>query len=234
MSTALRVVTWNLERKRPDRGLGAEAVERLFGWSPDLAVVTESRTTAPEGDGRWFWPDEPPPGDRFAPEERKVGVWTSRAGESIDLGAGGPDPTRIVAIRLLDPAITVLGVCIPWHFAGVRERTDRLWEQHLRFLEALGLVVAELDGPVVVAGDFNQRVPRAPRGAKAPAEAMQGTFADFDIVTAGVPEGVEKQGIDHIALSRGLEASSVWGWSGAEGGRRYSDHDGAGAVVIRR
>ncbi len=204
---------------------------RLFGEEPDVAVVTESRTTAPSRDGRWFWPDDAPPGERFDPEERKVGVWTSRPAEPLDLGTVGPDATRTVAVRLLDPEVTVLGVCIPWHFAGVLERTDRLWEQHLRFLDALSVVLAELDGPVIVAGDFNQRVPRPPRGAKKPAAAMAATFAEFDIVTAGVPDGVEKQGIDHIALSSGLKASAVLGWPGTEKVRRHSDHDGAGAVL---
>lgn len=227
----MRVVTWNLERKNPVRGLGRSAVERLMEWQPDVAVVTESRVTMPPADGRWWWSTEPTEG-RFDVDERKVGVWAREPAELVDPGPDGPDASRIVVIRLADSGVFVVAVCIPWHFAGVRAGTDRLWGQHLEFLGRLGPLLGRLDGPVVVAGDVNQRAPRSARGARKPAAALMEALDGFRVVTSGVLDGVERVGIDHIAVSSGIEARAVWGWPASDGERRHSDHDGAGAELV--
>ena len=78
---------------------------------------------------------------------------------------------------------------------------------------------------MVIAGDFNQRVPRRKGGRRDVAELLAQVLAEYEIVTAGVPAGCERQGIDHIALGAGLAASDVRGWPNDDGGVRMSDHD---------
>lgn len=169
--SVLRVLTWNLERKNPQTGLGA-AVAHLRSMNPDIMVLTET----PIGE------------------------------------------------------VTVLGVCIPWHMAEVTHRTGRQrkpWELHLEYIEVLAQVVARTEGPVVVAGDLNQRVPRARYGNRAAARALEAAFEPLVILTRGTVPGCDRQGIDHIAVSEELQAISVAGWPNKVKGHRMSDHDGA-------
>ena len=112
---------------------------------------------------------------------------------------------------------------------GVKRRP---WELHLDFLAILADMNAEVAVPTVVAGDFNQRIPRVRYGNHSAAAALATTFEPLEIVTSGTPGGASRPGIDHIALSGHLRAERVWGWPNEVGGRRLSDHDGAGVDVI--
>ena len=53
----------------------------------------------------------------------------------------------------------------------------------------------------------------------------------MDIVTKGIIDGVNKPGIDHIAISRHLRSDKVFGWSNVVDGKTVSDHDGAGCEL---
>ena len=117
------------------------------------------------------------------------------------------------------------------HHSGPKRKP---WEMHLEYLEQLRGVMSELDEPFVVAGDFNQRYPRAKNGNRAAAEAMQNTFVGVDIITSGTVAGCDKPGIDHIAISKELAAAKVQGWQNDVTGKRLSDHDGACADVVLR
>ena len=112
---------------------------------------------------------------------------------------------------------------------GVKRRP---WELHLDFLAILADMIAEVAVPTVVAGDFNQRIPRVRYGNHSAAAALATTFEPLEIVTSGTPGGASRPGIDHIALSFHLRAERVWGWPNEVGGRWLSDHDGAGVDVI--
>ena len=60
---------------------------------------------------------------------------------------------------------------------------------------------------------------------------MANAFKDYNIVTQGVISGMDRAGIDHIALGATLSVKSVWGWPHEVTGTRLSDHDGAGCEV---
>lgn len=237
-STA-RVLTWNLERKRPDSELGALAVEQLVDLDPDVMVLTEARTAFPVGSGHALW-CEPPVGPWFAENERKVLAWSAQPWTDVDrIGIDGLDQTRFVSATTDTPIgpLRVLAVCIPWHMAEVTYPIDAKrtpWELHIRFLELLGELLAASDVPTVVAGDFNQRIPRVKYGHRAAAEAMTRAFESFDIVTSGQLDGVTRPGIDHVAISPDLSAHRTWGWPNESDGRRLSDHDGAGVDLVVR
>lgn len=81
------------------------------------------------------------------------------------------------------------------------------------------------DIPVVVAGDFNQTIPRTRPRADA-YEALIRAFAGWDIVTAGLA------GIDHVALDGRMRALRVERREAEYGGgRRVSDHAGVTVEV---
>lgn len=228
-----RVLTWNVERKRPDSPLGSAGVELLFSYEPDVMALTEVRTSFPVRHGHALW-CEPPRGRPLPRTNAELLLWSREPWRDVDrIGTEGLDQTRFVSATT-DTAIgplRVIGVCIPWHTAEVTYPIDvkrKPWELHIRFLELLPEVLAASDLPTVVAGDFNQQVPRVKYGNRAAAEAMAAAFADFDVITAGQLNGGERPGIDHIAVSSHLAASKTWAWPNVIDGQRLSDHEGAG------
>ena len=235
-STA-RVLAWNLERKRPESPLGAEAIDHLFSMDPDVMTLTEVRTSFPDSGGHTLY-CEPPRGN-FAENERKVMIWSKNEWTEVDrFGAEGLDPTRFISGLTHTEAgpVRVLGVCVPWHMAEVTYPIDvkrKPWELHIRFLDILGTMLRSFDEPVVVAGDFNQTVPRVKYGNRAAAAGMEAAFQGFDVATRGQIQGCPRPGIDHIALSQNLQGVNVWGWPHNHNGNRLTDHDGAGVDVGR-
>lgn len=166
-------------------------------------------------------------------------MWSKQPWTDIDrVGAPGLDQTRFIAASTATPIGTmrVLGICIPYHMAQVSSPPgpkQRPWQLHYQYLEILTGMFRKIDMPTVIAGDFNQRTPRVKGGNHAAAAALNAAFAPTKIVTAGVPKGAIRPGIDHIAVSGDLQASSVWGWPNRIHGVRISDHDGAGADLTK-
>ncbi len=227
-----RLLTWNLERKKANNPRGAEALDYVFGLDADVMVLTEARTSMPLRGGYAIW-CEPPSGSHFGEEERKVLMWSKEPWSSIDrVGIDGLDDTRFISAMTQTPIgeLRVVGICIPWHMAEVTYPTGekrKPWEMHLRYLEVFEALVASLDGPTVIAGDFNQQIPRIAYGRKDAAAALIRTFVSVDVITAGHIVGTRGPGIDHIAISGQLTAMRVWGWANDVNGNRLSDHDGA-------
>ena len=228
-----RILTWNVERKRPDSSLGKKGIELLFDQDPDVMVITEARTSFPASGGHTLW-CEPPRGTTYAEDERKVLMWSKEPWREVDsVGVEGLDQSRFIS-AITDTSegpIRVLGVCIPWHMAEVTYPIDvkrKPWELHIRYLELIAGILSTGDIATVVAGDFNQAIPRIKYGNKAASEAMAETFVSLDIVTQGTVDGGTRPGIDHIAVTKELQPSKVWGWPNEVEGHRLSDHDGAG------
>ena len=230
----MRVATWNLERRKPTSPRGAEAITYLQSVSADLVVITETRISFGLPGGTTAW-SEPPVGSRFAPDERKVVLWSAYDFDVINVDSP-IDSTRFVAARVHTPlgSLVVLAVCITWHMAEVTYHhgpKKKPWEEHFAYLEHLVPIVDSIDEPLVVAGDFNQRYPRVKGGNLKAAAALEATFKDLTIVTAGTLTGCTRPGIDHIAISSELTASNVVGWPNNVTGNRLSDHDGAACDV---
>ena len=135
-----------------------------------------------------------------------------------------------------------MGVCIPWRDAHVRTgRKDREpWQEHVAYLVGLRRVLAATDGPAVVAGDFNQRLPRR-RQPKAVHEALTGAMgSSWKIISAGVVDDDGADLIDHVAVSPELEGRVTGTIPRAmPDGARLSDHPavlveiGGGAPVTK-
>ena len=227
----MRIATWNLQRKRPASPNGSRAVDHLRSISADIAIVTEGWVDH-LGPG-FHHVDGGPAGIAHLREgERKV-VIASRwpiSGVRIDLDV--PTPGRFVSATVETPEgpLNVLGICIPWFASRVGIGKTTNWEDHRTFLEALSTVVAEsAKTPCLVAGDFNQRIPRS-RQPREIADLLAEAFKDFAIPTAGELPETGRKLIDHIALSPSLKCREAMAWGGTLNGMKVSDHDGVMVV----
>jgi endonuclease/exonuclease/phosphatase family metal-dependent hydrolase len=83
--------------------------------------------------------------------------------------------------------------------------------------------------PSIIAGDFNQRIPRihTPHAVHA---ALLDAIGGYRVATEGAIPGINKASIDHIAHGPELAAEHVFGISNiAADGKHLSDHFGVAA-----
>jgi endonuclease/exonuclease/phosphatase family metal-dependent hydrolase len=226
-STVISVMTWNTEWATPgsDRGRRISAILQTAG--ADIAVVTEgvrellpSTGIAADAGGDW--------GYKPQPARRKVIVWSRHPLRLDFAGVEGATCGRL-AVATAETAngpVRVVGVCIPWRDAHVNTgRADaKPWSEHMDFLDRLQVLLADLDRvPTVIAGDFNQRIPRGRQPIRV-AERLQDVLGDWMIHTAGaLPNGPH---IDHIATNRELVLESTRDWPAFDHLGRLSDHAG--------
>ncbi len=231
MDRTLRICVWNLQWATP-RSRGPEVRKQLEGLGADILVVTEG-CAADLPSGGHVVTSSQDYGYRLVRGRRKVLLWSSQPWEDVDaLGAAALPPGRFVAATTSTPIgdVRVLGVCIPWKDAHVStgQRNRSPWQDHLTYLEGLRAIVAQqAASALVVAGDFNQRVPRQ----RQPTEVFQALERALEprlhIATSGTVAGTDARLIDHLAHSEPLAALSVRAWSRYdENGRQLSDHDG--------
>ena len=230
----MRILTWNLERRKIHTPYGKLAVQHLFSQNPDVMAISETRTRFPKNEGFTAWAQHPQ--GHFEEDERKILIWSKKPWTDIDdIGHEKLPKGRFVSgVTQTDIGeVRVVGVCIPYHMADVSFGTKdkKPWQQHIKFLDLLPDVLKKYKRPIIIAGDYNQRFPRVKYGNRKVSEKMTETFRDFNIVTQGVITGMERAGIDHIALDKRISVKTVWGWSNIVDGTRLSDHDGAGCEI---
>lgn len=224
----ISIAAWNTEWATPSTDRGRRIAAVLQSAGPDIAVVTEGvRDLLPAGGsvidagGDWGYGPQP--------SRRKVIVW-SRFPLRLDfIGGEGATRGRLAVSTVETPAgpVRILGVCIPWRDAHVNtgRRDASPWSEHLDYLDRFGKLVADLDGdvPAVIAGDFNQRIPRGRQPLRV-FDRLRDVLAGWTIHTAGdLPNGPH---IDHIATNRRFVLESVSDWPAADEHGRLSDHAG--------
>lgn len=206
----MRIATWNLQRKRPTSPNGRKAVEHLGKVSGDIAILTEAWVDHLGFD--FHHADAGPTGITHLDEgERKVVVASRWPISRVRIDLDVPTAGRFVSTVIETPegSLTVIGICIPWFASRVKSGEAENWEDHCTFLRALSPVLHEAaQAPCLVAGDFNQRIPRSRQPRKV-ADLLEDTFKDFEIPTAGERPETGRQLIDHIALSPSLECENV-------------------------
>jgi endonuclease/exonuclease/phosphatase family metal-dependent hydrolase len=223
----LRIATWNLEWAKPSTPRHQRALAHLESVGADVIVTTEDSVHdwpafSHRVDGGSDW------GYRKVGERRKVIAWSTSPWTDVEVVDNGAMRGRFVAATtsVAGVELRVLAVCIPWRDAHVSTgRRDRqIWTDHVEFCHQLGEVVGSIDGPFVVTGDFNQRIPRR----------RQPQYV-FDALTASLGHGVsiDTAGefaigtlIDHVASSEHLSVTAVDPWSNVIDGHRISDHTG--------
>lgn len=229
MSDALTVTTWNTQWATLKTERGRRVAAKLSVTDSDVIVVTESaHELLPDGgqavDAGADW------GYSAKSDRRKVIVW-SRFPLSVDTVADkGGALGRLAVATATTPAgaVRIIGVCIPWRDAHVSTgRSDASpWSEHLQYLDQLEELLGNFDDtvPTVIAGDFNQRIPRA-RQPRRVADRLAEVFAHWTIhtTTGNLEHGPH---IDHLASSAHLVCQAKCDWPGADGLGNLSDHAG--------
>jgi hypothetical protein len=229
----VRIATWNLEWAPPAGRRGRAARRYLETVGADVIVTTEDHLRGwdryryvVDGGADWGYPVN---GTR-----RKVIAWSTSPWTDVHTVDHGAALGRFVAAdtTIGDVTATVVAVCIPWAAAHVStgRRDRRRWDEHVEFCGALGEFIAGASGHVVVAGDFNQTIPRRRQPAHVH-DALIDVLDGYDIVSAGdTPAGPL---IDHIAVGSAFTATEVTVWPNVIDDLRLSDHAGV-AVTIER
>ena len=179
------ILTWNLERKKVSSPYGKMAIDHLFEQSPDVMAVSETRTDFPTNNGFTVFAQHP--NGHHAANERKILIWSKSPWSEVDnLGDKALPIGRFISGVTKTPIgeVRVVGVCIPYHMADVVYGTKdkKPWEQHITFLKILPSILQSYTRPILIAGDFNQRIPRAKYGNRIAALEMQKAFNDYNII----------------------------------------------------
>lgn len=226
-----KIVNWNIAWRRKQFAAGAEIKRRIAKEDADLLCLTEGHTDFVDG-GHIITSDRDY-GYPIKSGRRKVMLWSRAPWHSVD-ALGDPDLPggRFVSGVTNTPIgpLRVIGVCIPWNAAHVASgRRDRqLWQDHLIYLDALKNMLASAPGEkTVVVGDFNQRIPRARSPAAAYAKLISALEPAFVFATSGPIPDLNRQTVDHTALTRDLKATRVCSVSNVgSNGKLLSDHFG--------
>jgi exonuclease III len=161
----MRISTWNVKWASARSHRGTMVKEVLASLNADVIVLTEGCAAVLPADGHvidassdWGYRVEDA-------SRRKVLLWSKHPWTDVDsVGSEDLPPGRFVAgtTHTTLGELRIIGVCIPWRGAHVTHghRDRRPWEDHSRFLEGLAPLLNSGIGPMVVAGDFNQRIPR--------------------------------------------------------------------------
>ncbi len=229
----IRIATWNLEWATPGTKRHSRVLAQLTDLDADIVVTTEDSTHGWEGypyrieaGPDWGYPRK---GDR-----RKVIAWSRMPWtERMELEASATRGRFVGGVVHLEGLpVTVRAVCIPWRDAHVRtgRHNAAVWAEHLEFCAALhpGVSAAAAAGLAVVAGDFNQRIPRT-RQPPSVASALVEALGSLHVPTAG--EHTVGRLIDHVAVTSAMTAVDVNVWSNVLGGHRLSDHAGVAVTL---
>jgi hypothetical protein len=231
-SSSLLVACWNTEWHTATSKRGAALRQALLGHAPDIVCLPEAQYRFLPADYHLVH-SHPDSGYPLKPEHSKVTLWSRWPWLDVDAHGSDDLPTgRFVSATTATPggSIRVVGVCIPYRHAhvstGRRDRT--VWEEHERYLVALPKILERerRHGPVLLLGDFNQRIPRRwvpPRLAS----MLQHALTGFEVWTAGDVAGLEQPLVCHVAGSKEFTlAERPRGLSRIINGVAVSDHDG--------
>ena len=220
--------TWNAEWATPRTEAGPRILEIIQQIDPDIFVLTEgcADLLPPSGhviDGGTNW------GYKLRDDRhRKVLMWSKYPWSAVDqLGSSDLPPGRFIAgtTQTLHGDVRVIGVCIPWHSAHTNtgHKNRKNWEDHETYLIHLAPLLTFGSAPLVVAGDFNQRIPQG-RQPQRMYNALIETFKGLSVSTSQTDAPAL---IDHIANSPNLRAESLSIISDTDQRGKLSDHRGA-------
>ncbi|MCY4455162.1 MAG: endonuclease/exonuclease/phosphatase family protein [Chloroflexi bacterium] len=234
---SLSIVTWNVKWATPRAwSRTPEILVRIKTYAPEVVCLTESHADllSPKGHTICSQPDA---GYGVKGARRKVVLWSEEPWEHIDhKGSASLPPGRFVSgvTRTSLGLVKVVGVCIPWFGSRTEshreaDRRER-WEDHEQYLAGLTKVLAEdSELPIIVIGDYNQRIGAGRWVPKKLQEALQDAFPRGMTIATDALTFEERRTIDHIAVSGDLAAESVKAISNIHEPCRLSDHFGVAA-----
>lgn len=223
----ITVATWNTEWSPVGGKRGPLVRARLRDFDADIMVVTEGqRGVLPscgyvvDAGDNW--------GYNSAAHRRKTLLWSRWPLHNVVKVESGAGRGRVVCARVDSPfgPANLLGLCIPWASAHVAtgRRDAKTWSEHIGCCDQIEELAGGLDTsiPTIVAGDFNQRIPRL-RQPTHVSERLAQVMSRWMIHTSG--DTADGPLIDHIASN--LRCVSLRTWPRGADGIDLSDHLGA-------
>lgn len=228
----MRLVNWNIERADPASEDADFLIGEIHSLQPDLVCLTEAWEGSLERFGGHTLSAPGLSWSRKQAGECKVLIWSPNPWTDLEvldeLEATGSAVTG--RTELCGRLVRLVGICIPYFGANPYGQVPRSkpWALHTNFITALipRLSRWQSEGPVIVAGDFNRRMPRT-YGPKQAYELLERAFENYEIVTRGPIPDMSVQTLDHVAWAGGFRLRGVQGRSAvAPNGREASDHFG--------
>lgn len=229
----MRTLVWNLRWARPESPRGKLIHQQIAAANPDIAILTETAGLGFFEGGEAIRSSSdygyPAPDHR-----RKVHLWSRWGWRDIDpIGTDALPPGRFVAATTETPAgpLRVIGVCIPWSAAHVStgRKDRRRWEDHERYLRGMQQILeaAPAATPLLLGGDFNQRIPRKRQPQAMHRLLIEALEPRLALATGGTIPVVEKHAIDHLCHTSELGLTSLRGIPPEHpSGINLSDHFG--------
>ena len=238
----MSLVNWNVQWATPRSRRTPEIRKRIDLHDPDVICLTETAEELLSPDGYPIC-SQPDYGYPLTKNRRKVMLWSRYPWERVDdLGHESMPPGRYVSGVTQTPVgeVTVIGTCVPWHGSRIEARRGavqkRRWEDHARYLDGLSELLKELqDRPLIVTGDFNQRIGQGKFVPKYLRSALEDAMPEHVTIATSALGHRGRRCIDHLALSEEFAAESLSVIGNIAGEGKLSDHCGVAAVLsVRR
>lgn len=241
-----RLVNWNLAWAVPGTPRGAALWQRIKREKPDLVCATEGYADYFEqvGVGGQTISSDPDYGYRSPLRRRKGMLWSRNAWRRADaVGHRGlPGGRYVGGVTRLGgdggPEVEVLSLCIPWMNAHVAtgQKNRKAWQEHLAYLDVLtGLLAAKRkrrgSRPLIIMGDFNQRIPRDRSPLRVYAPLQEALPNDMNVVTAGLIPGIKRPTVCHVLVSPEIEIVKLRGLENKPATGQLSDHPGISVAI---
>jgi endonuclease/exonuclease/phosphatase family metal-dependent hydrolase len=224
----IRVVVWNVAWRKGHSKSGRMIRSLIEQEDLDLVFLTEGYPGALNIHEAKSDPDY----GYAISNRRKVLLYSRTPWRDVVALEDSVSPSgRLVSgvARISGADISCFGVCVPWKMAHVSTgRRDRSqWQDHKQFLQTFGRHLGANGGrPTIVAGDFNQHIPRKRQPVEVFEQLVAALPAPMTCVTASGSSGVYDM-IDHVFVSEHFRAIGVRALSNrGEDGRVLSDHHG--------
>ena len=235
---SMTLINWNVQWATPRSQRTPEIRRRISGHSPDVICLTETDVELLSPDGHVIC-SQADYGYPLTKNRRKVMLWSREPWERVDdLGNGDMPPGRYVSGVTQTPVgeVTVIGICIPWRGCRTEKRRGserkRIWEDHASYLECLSeLLKGVRDTPVIVTGDFNQRIGQGRSVPRYLRSALQDAMPEHMTIATSALGHRGRRAIDHIAIGWEFATESLNVISNVDGGRKLSDHFGVAAIL---
>ena len=234
----LSLVNWNVEWATPRSGRAPEILDRIGQHEPDIVCLSEAHKglLSPNGHLACSQADS---GYGIRENMRKVILWSREPWRSVDdLGHRSMPPGRFVSgiTRTSLGDVTVVGICIPWHGSRAQSRhgSERKswWEDHSLYLDCLSEILKGMqDRPLIVVGDFNQRIGQGQFVPLKLRSALESAMPEHMTIATSALGHQGRRCIDHMAVSADLVAESLCVISNMAGEKELTDHYGIAAVL---
>ena len=149
----------------------------------------------------------PDMGPRSTGERSYCGRWSPGNGLTIWATSLCP-PGRFVSGVTQTPVgeVTVVGICIPWFGSRAESRRGPekkiQWEDHAQYLDCLSELLKGMhDRPLIIVGDFNQRIGQESSAPRKLRSALQSVLPEDMVIATSALGFRGRRCFDHMAVS---------------------------------